>query len=226
MRVRESGAVGDLVVVELPPLRLVLLNAARLVIHTMIIPTALLCLMLRASGLVAGLGAAVGWHYLCATARWIRCRRLPSALAVTSRAVTAGACMALATSAAVLAYLVEPILGSCCMAALFLGSALVRRPLTAKLAMDLVRLPAQIFGHPEVCRVLHRVALLWGLSRLMDAAINYSVRQSGIDTGLLARNVLTPVLTATSLLLCVAWGWRSLHANGVQLRRAAASRQG
>jgi hypothetical protein len=35
------------------------------------------------------------------------------------------------------------------------------------------------------------------------------------------RAVLTPMLTATSL-LCAAWGWRSLQANGVEPRRAKA----
>jgi hypothetical protein len=221
--VGSSDAAGY-VVVDLPPVRRVLLNAVRLVTETMIVPTTLLYVMLRASGLVAGLATAVAWHHLCVAARWLRSRRGPGDLALTPSAITIGTCLALATSAAVLAYLVEPILGSCCMAALFLGSALVRRPLTVRLAMALVHLPAHTFGHPEVSRVLHRIALLWGLSRLLDAVINYSLLQAGANTGLLARNVLTPTLTTTSLLLCAAWGWRSLRANGVELRPATASR--
>jgi len=217
---RTDGPADGPFVVHLPPLRPVLRNAARLIIETMIIPTALLYVMLRAGGLVAGMSAALGWYYLCVTARWIRGRRMPGALAVTSSAFTTGDCMTVATSGAVLAYLVQPTLGSCCMAALFLGSVLVRRPVTVKLAMDLVRLPAHIFGQPEVGRVLRHMALLWGASRLVDAGIAYGLLHSGADTGLLARGVLTPVLTMASVLLCVAWGWRSLRTNRIELRRA------
>jgi hypothetical protein len=209
-------------VVDLPPLRPVLLNGVRLVIETMVVPTALLYVTLHARGLIAGLSAAMGWYYLCVTARWIRSRGMPGRLAATTNAFTTGACATLATSSALLAYLIQPILGSCCMAAVFLGSAVIRRPVTAKLAMELVRLPAHIFGHPDVGRVLRHLALLWGISRLADAGISFGLVQSGVDTGLLSRGVLSPVLTMSSVLLCAAWGWRSLHTNGVRLRLAAA----
>jgi hypothetical protein len=215
MRVRTGGTC----VVDLPPLRPFLSNAARLLVETMIVPTVLLYVMLRASGLIAGLLAALGWYYLCATARWIRGRRLPGAVEVAVGAFTTGACMALVTSSAVLAYLVQPILGSCCMAGVFLGSALVRRPITAKLAMDLIRLPAHTFGQPEVARVLHGLAMLWGLSRLADAAVNYGLLHSGAHTGLLTRGALA----AASLLVCAGWARRALRANGVELRRATAA---
>src|SRR6266566_2114291 len=89
--------------------------------------------------------------------------------------------------------------GWCCMALLFLGSALIRRPVTTRLARDFIHLPAHILRQPKVQRMFRHVALLWGFSRLADAGMNFGMLHAAVGMGLLARGFLSPLLTMTSV---------------------------
>jgi hypothetical protein len=221
-RVRRKGwghERGADMVLYLPPMRRAILSAVRLAIETMVVPTVLLAVLLHTAGLVPGLLGALGWCYLCVLVRWLRCRRMPGTLVLSAGVFTSRTCVALATSSVSL-FLFQPILGSCAMAALFVGSALIRRPVTARLARDFIHLPAHITRMPRVQRMFRDVALLWGLSRLADAGMNLGMLHHSADTDLLARGLLSPILTAASVLVCAAWGWRCMRASGVRLQRA------
>jgi hypothetical protein len=50
------------------------------------------------------------------------------------------------------------------------------------------------------------VAILWGLSRVADAALNVGFLHRGVDAGLLARGVFSPLLTVLSVAVCAYWG--------------------
>jgi hypothetical protein len=205
-------------VIDLPPLGAAVLGAARLLTETVFVPTALLAVLLHVVGLLGGLAAAVGWCYLTVAVRWYAGRRMPGTLLLATGMLTGRACLAIATSSAFV-YLLQPVLGSCCMAILFVGSALIGRPVTVRLARDFVAVPAQVLGRRRVRRMFRDVALLWGVSRLADAAMSLAFLHRGVESGLLARGLLSPVLTAITVLACASWGWRCLHRDGVRLRR-------
>lgn len=115
-------------------------------------------------------------------------------------------------------YLVQPVIGSVCMAALFLGSAALGRPVTMRLARDFVVLPAHVLGRRRVRRMFRDVAVLWGASRLLDAGLNFAFLRLGVDAGLLARGLLSPLITLGAVAACTFWGWRSLRSDGIRLR--------
>ena len=209
-------------VIDLPPLRPALLNAAQLITETVLIPTALLAVLLHESGLLVAFAAALGWCYLAVAVRWVIGRRLPGTLMLYVGMLTGRASVALWMSSAVV-FLLQPVLGSLFMAALFVGSAVLGRPVTVRLARDFVAVPAHILGRPRVRRMFRDVAVLWGLSRVLDAAMNYGFLRGGLDAGLLARGVLSPLLTALTIAVCTYWGWRCLRSDGIRLRRASAS---
>jgi hypothetical protein len=132
---------------------------------------------------------------------------------------TGRACVAMWMSSA-LVFLLQPVLGSLVMAALFVGSAILGRPVTIRLARDFVALPAHVLGRWGVRRMFRNVAILWGLSRVADAALNVGFLHHGIDAALLARGVFSPLLTILTVAVCAYWGWRSLRSEGIRLRRA------
>jgi hypothetical protein len=43
--------------------------------------------------------------------------------------------------------------------------------------------------------------------------------REGVDAGLLARGVLSPVLTTVTVAVCAYWGVRCLRSDGIRLRR-------
>ena len=198
------------VVIELGALRPALLRAARLFLETVLVPTALLFVLLHTVGLVAGLSAVLGWCVLTVAIRWISGRHLPGTLLLCAGMLCARATIALLLSSA-LVYLLQPVAGSILMAALFLGSAAVGRPITMRLARDFVALPAHLFHHRGVRRMFTQVALLWGIGRVLDAGMSLGALHWGLDAGLLSRGVFSGVLSTISVAVCAMWGWRCLR---------------
>jgi hypothetical protein len=198
------------VVIELGALRPALLRAARLFLETVLVPTALLFVLLHTVGLVAGLSAVLGWCVLTVAIRWISGRHLPGTLLLCAGMLCARATIALLLSSA-LVYLLQPVAGSILMAALFLGSAAIGRPITMRLARDFVALPAHLFHHRGVRRMFTQVALLWGIGRVLDAGMSLGALHWGLDAGLLSRGLFSGVLTTISVAVCTVWGWRCLR---------------
>jgi len=198
------------VVIELGALRPALLRAARLFLETVLVPTALLFVLLHTVGLVAGLSAVLGWCVLTVAIRWISGRHLPGTLLLCAGMLCARATIALLLSSA-LVYLLQPVAGSIVMAALFLGSAAIGRPITMRLARDFVALPSHLFHHRGVRRMFTQVALLWGIGRLLDAGMSLGALHWGLDAGLLSRGVFSGVLTTITVAVCTVWGWRCLR---------------
>jgi hypothetical protein len=213
------GAVAEHAVIELGELGPAVLRAGRLLVETAVVPTVLLLVLLNTSGLLAGAAAAFGWCLLSLALRWVFGRRLPATLLLGTLVVAERALVALATSSAFL-YLLQPAIGSALMSLLFIGSAAIGRPVTLRLARDLLALPEHIVGRREVRRMFTQVALLWGLSRLVDAAMSIGSLQLGLDAGLISRGLLSPSLTVIAVGVCALWGIRSLRRCGITVRLA------
>src|SRR5215831_6863304 len=206
----QRAAIDATHVIHIGALRPSLLRAGRLVTETVLVPTLLLIVLLHTAGLAAGFGAVLGWCALTVAFRWIRGRHLPGTLLVCTGMLVARACAALALSSAVV-YLLQPIAGSILMALLFLGSALIGRPITMRLARDFVHLPSHLHHHRGLRRVFTQTAALWGLGRLVDAGISIASLHLGFTVALLSRGLLSGALTALMVLICAAWGFRSLR---------------
>jgi hypothetical protein len=205
-------------VIEIGGLRPTVLRAARLLVETVLVPTALLAVLLHTTGLVTGLSAVLGWCFLTVAVRWLQGRRLPGTLLLCVAMLTSRSCVALVMSSAVV-YLLQPAVGSAIMALLFLGSAAIGRPVTARLARDFIALPAHLFHRHGVRRMFTQVSLVWGGSRLVDAGMSIGFLHWGVDAGLLSRGVFSGVLTVMTVIACACWGWRCLHRlPGITLR--------
>ncbi|MEV4624496.1 hypothetical protein AB0J74_38035 [Asanoa sp. NPDC049573] len=197
-------------VIEVGALKPALIRAARLFAETALVPTGLLYILLHTAGLVPALAAVLGWCVLTVSIRWISGRHLPGTLLVCAGALCARAAVALVLSSA-LVYLVQPVIASLFMAALFLLSAMFGRPITMRLARDFVSLPVHLLHHKGMRRVFTQTAALWGLGRLIDAGMSLGFLHMGLDAALLSRGLFSGVLTAVMVAICAAWGIWSLR---------------
>jgi hypothetical protein len=206
------------VVIELGRLRPQLIRGVRMFIETVTVPTLLLYILLHTAGLVVGLCAVIGWCALTLGIRRLAGQHLPGTLLLCAGMLCGRAALALVLSSA-LVYVLQPVFGSVLMAVLFLGSAAVGRPVTIRLARDFVSLPAQLFHHRGVRRMFTQVALVWGVSRLIDAGMSLGLLHFGVGFGLLSRGLFSGLLTAVTIVVCAAWGARALRRlPGVTLR--------
>lgn len=206
-------------VIEIPHLRKTVKDAAILLLETVVVPTVLLAVLLHFAGLVAGLCAVLGWSAFVIGARRLMKRDLPRTLLLCTAMLAGRAAFALVTSSAMV-YVLQPALGSVLMFLIFVGSAAIGRPITVRLAKDFVRLPAELFKNHTVNRVFVEVALLWGGSRLIDAAMTIGFLHWGVEAGLMSRGILSGLLTALTVAVCAGHGWRKLRRSGVTLRLA------
>jgi hypothetical protein len=207
-------------VLEISGVVATLRRALRLLLEAVVVPTVLLAVLLHVIGTTASILVAVGWCALAIAFRWVIERQLPGTLLLGSAAIAARAAFALA-SGSLLVYLLQPVLGSVVMAVLFLGSAAFGRPITLRLARDFVHVPAHILNRRGVRRMFTEVAVIWGLSRLVDVAVNLGFLHFGVDAALWARGLLSPALTVLAVGFCTFWGWRSLRRNGIRIRVTA-----
>ncbi|TNC23071.1 hypothetical protein FG385_23145 [Amycolatopsis alkalitolerans] len=204
--------------IEIPHLRGTLGHALVIALETVVIPSVLLALLLHFAGLVPGLAAVLGWAVFVLGARRMMRRDLPRTLLLSTAMLIGRASVALITSSAVV-YVLQPVLGSVLMFLIFVGSAALGKPITARLARDFVRLPAELFAHRTVNRVFVEVALMWGGSRLIDAAMTIGFLHWGVEAGLLSRGLLSGLLTALTIAICAGYGWRKLsRVPGLTLR--------
>ena len=205
-------------VIHLGGLRLTLVRSARLFLEAAIIPSLIFLLTLRSAGVGWAVVAALGWLYLALAVRWLIEGRVPGTLMLCAGMFHGRAVVALLTASAAV-YLLQPIAMSVTMAVLFLGSALIGRPVTIRLARDFVHVPAEVLARAKVRKMFTEVALIWGLSRVIDAVVTVLMMKTSISAGLLSRSLISPALTIVTIGICAAWGVRALRHDGVSVRR-------
>ncbi|WP_019814791.1 DUF3159 domain-containing protein [Saccharomonospora saliphila] len=197
-------------VIEIPHLRATVSRAIVLALETAIVPTLLFMLLLNFTGLVPAVAGVLGWSAFVIGMRRLMRRDVPHTLLLSTGMLVSRALVALITSSAVV-YVLQPVAGSILMFLLFVGSAVLGKPITERLARDFIHLPAELCTHRTVRRVFVNVALMWGGSRLLDAAMTLGFLRWSLDAGLLSRGVLSGLLTALTIAVCAGHGWRSLR---------------
>jgi intracellular septation protein A len=196
-------------------------NALLMLTESVLIPTLILFVAMRTVGAATGLIGVIAWCMVSMGARWVRGKRVPSTMLLVIGILVLRTGVALAFSS-VWIFLLQPVAASVLMALLFIGSAVIGRPVTQRLAQDFVHLPERLLTDRRVRRMFVEVAVIWGLSRVMDAAMSLGSLHYGAEFGVLARGILSIGFTALSIGACTYWGWRRMHAiPGVRLRFAA-----
>jgi hypothetical protein len=197
-------------VIELGDLRPTLMKGLRLLLEAVVVPTLLLYCFMLTVGAFQGLLAVLGWCALTVSVRMFTVRRVPGTLVLVFTMLVARTTIALVLSS-VYVFLLQPIAGSVLMAVLFIGSAVIGRPITMRLAQDFVHLPERLVLDQRVRRMFVQVSLLWGVSRLLDAGMSLGVLHFGVTAGVFSRGVFSGLLTALSVGVCAYFGWSRLH---------------
>jgi hypothetical protein len=201
---------GDHHIIEIAKLKPTLIRGLLVMLETVVVPTLLLLVCTATVGAFWGMLAVLGWCVLAISGRITMRQRVPTMLLLATGGLVGRTTLALLLSN-VYVYLLQPILGSLAMAFLFLGSAAIGKPVTARLARDFVALPAQLFKDHRVRRIFVNVSLIWGVSRLLDVGMSVGSLHFGLAAGLLSRGVLSTLLTVATIAICTVWGWRRIR---------------
>lgn len=209
--------------VHLPPFWSLLRNGGLRVAEATLIPLGLFYLLFQLHGLRAALVAALAWSYLVIAVRLLRGRRLPGLLLIATATLTLRSGISFATDNAFL-YFLQPTLGNFAVAALFLGSVRLGRPLARRLADDVCPLPAHVLDRGPITKIFGRITVLWALVNIANGSTAlWALLYSSLSGVLLARTVGSFTLVAIGVCLSYTWFRRSLHGEGYTLRWGPAS---
>ncbi len=203
--------------VDMPPLRSMLGRIGSQIIEGTLIPGLIFWSMLHLTGLVWALFAGLAWCYLAIARRWAKGVALPAVLVVGALLFTTRTGVALAFHSTFI-YLLTPTINAFVLAAVFAGSAIARRPITERFARDFVGLPAHVTALVKVQTALRRLSLVWALVNIINGGVALQLLAADhVDGVMLARSVMTPVLSAIAVACCVLMGRKALHAEGIHL---------
>jgi intracellular septation protein A len=170
-----------------------------------LIPLALFYGGLQLLGLWAALLAALAWSYTSLVRRLVTRRRVPGMLMLGIVGLTARTALALATGSVFL-YFLQPTVGTALVAAVFLGSVLLGRPLALRLAADFMPLPEGLLTHHGMRRFFLRVSLLWAAVFLANAGISlWLLVSQSLATFLWSRTVASVTLTGVAIAISTCW---------------------
>lgn len=203
--------------IVMPPLRTMLGGIGLQVLEGTLVPALIFWSMLHLTGLVWALIAGLAWCYLAVARRWCTGTAVPTVLVVGALLFTTRTGVALAFHSTFV-YLLTPTVNAFVLAVAFAGSALLRRPLTERFARDFVGLPAHVTALGRVQQALRRLSLIWAFVNVVNGGVALQLLVARhYDGVLLARSLMSPVLSAVAVGCCILMGRRALRAEGIAL---------
>jgi intracellular septation protein A len=207
--------------VHLPPLRSLLRHGGLRVAEATLIPLGLFYLLYHFAGLRGALIAALAWSYAVIIVRLLRGRPVPALLLIATAMLTLRSGISLATNNAFL-YFLQPTLGNFAVAAMFLLSVRLGRPLARRLADDVCPLPAHVMDRKPIIKIFSRITILWALVNIANGSTSlWALLSSSLGGVLLARTVGSFTIVTIAVYLSYVWFRRCLHSEGYTLRWGA-----
>ena len=177
-----------------------------------LIPLGLFYGGLKLLGLLGALLAALIWSYTALLGRLVTRRRVSGMLMLGIAGLTARTALALATGSAFV-YFLQPTVGAALVATVFLGSALLGRPLAMRLAADFMPLPESLLAQHGMRRFFLRISLLWAAVFLANAGISlWLLVSQSLATFLWTRTVASVTLTCLAVAISTCWFRRCVRA--------------
>ena len=204
---------------EIPRLPALARHALPNLVEGTLIPVVVFMVTLRLVGVWGALLAGLCWGYGAIGWRLASRRRIPGILLLGVATLTARTVVAFATGS-VFVYFLQPTLGTALVAAAFLVSVTIKRPLAERLAHDFLPLPPGLLANTHVRRFFLRVSLLWAFTGLANVTITlWLLLSQSIGTFVIARSATSLVLTGSAIAVSTLWFLRSMRRHGVLVGR-------
>ena len=112
------------------------------------------------------------------------------------------------------------------VAAAFLVSVPLDRPLVGRLALDFMPMPNEMRANVHVRRFFRQISLLWAFAQVANAGITiWLLFSQSLETFVLMRSVVSTTVTVAAVVASVVWFKRSMacHDIVVHLPRSRAA---
>ena len=202
---------------ELPSLGDIARRTVPHLLEATILPALLFYVVLVRFGTGAAMVATLAWSYTALVRRLVRRERVPVILLLGLGGLTARTLVGVLSGSAAM-YFVQPVVTTGVMAAVFLGSLVVRRPVVAAMALDFCPIGPDVTARPGVRRLFRRLTCLWAGVHLATGAATLALLVTlPLPSFVLAKTVVCLAITATGAAATVAMALRTLRAEGLVL---------
>jgi hypothetical protein len=137
-------------------------------IESTVIPAILFVVLVSTVGAGVAMGAVLVWAYGSIARRALTGRRIPGILVLATLGLTMRTVVGL-VSGSTFAYFLQPIATTVALAAVFLGSVVLGRPVIARLAHDFCPIAPEVADRPAVMRLFGGLTVLWAGVHIVTA---------------------------------------------------------
>jgi len=206
--------------VEIPHLLAVARHVIPRIIESTIIPLGLFLLGLHLIGVWGAMFAGLGYVYSAIAVRLVLGRRVPGILLIGALTLSVRTVIAMASHSTVV-YFLQPSLGTIVVAAAFLLSVPIGRPLAGRLAADFCPLSREVHGNRHVRDFFRRISLLWAGAQAANAGLTlWLLFSQSLSTFVLFRSVVSAGTTITAITISTLWFRHSMRRHGITIRMA------
>lgn len=182
-----------------------------------VVPVLLFVSLLEIVGTTAALTGALLWSIGALVRRRVRRETASGLLILTTLGLVTRTIAALATGSLIV-YFLQPTLATALVAATFIGSVLIGRPLAERLVLDVCPVAEEDRHHPTLRRFFSHVSLWWGFTSAINFAFTlWLLLYQSPTTFVLVKSVLGPVTTTITLLVAYLWFKTLMARSGTQV---------
>lgn len=177
-------------------------------IEATVVPAVLFyVLVVTTSGTVAMI-AALAWAFVAVLRRLAFHQPIPSILLLGTLGIVVRTFVGL-LSGSMFAYFLQPLATTVALGALFLGSALIGRPVIGRLAHDFCPIAPEVANRPAVVQLFVGLTVLWAGVHLLTAATTFGMLVSlPVSTFILLKTVISMGITIAAIVFTVSWSIR------------------
>lgn len=177
-------------------------------IEATVVPAVLFyVLVVTTSGTIAMI-AALAWAFVAVLRRLAFHQPIPSILVLGTLGIVVRTIVGL-LSGSMFAYFLQPLATTVALGALFLGSALIGRPVIGRLAHDFCPIAPEVANRPAVVQLFVGLTVLWAGVHLVTAATTFGMLVSlPVPTFILLKTVTSMGITVAAIVFTVSWSIR------------------
>jgi intracellular septation protein A len=206
--------------VTIPSLRRLGWNAIPQIVEGAIVPAVLFLLAKHWFGFAAGIIAALTWTCVGIAVRAARGRRIPGLIVLRGSTLVARSALGLASGSAFV-YFFQPVVGTMCLASVFLYSVVRGKPLAGRFAGDFCDLPDDVLADHRVHHFFRRASFAWAVVGFANAAVTlWLLRSQTTNTYIMVKPAMSVGITIVMVAASAVWFKWSMNRNGFEIRTA------
>lgn len=195
-------------------------NALPQILEGAVIPAILFLVAQHFLGLAAGIVVAFAWTGVGITWRAIKGHRIPGLIVLRGATLTARSALGLLSGSAFV-YFFQPVVGTACLAGVFLVSVIRGRPLAGRFAGDFCKLPDDVLADQRVHHFFRRASFAWAVVGFANAAVTlWLLHSQATSTYIMVKPAMSVGITVVMVAASALWFKASMTRHGFEIRTA------